>query len=112
MELSGRPARRVKRFRTTGKVPAAFIGPGARCTAELRDISTNGCLLVVPNAQVTVGTFARLGIQVGHETLRAGAVAKRVVPGLGVGFEFSQMYPNDRDLLNRLIMLVSTGRPV
>jgi PilZ domain len=105
------PGRRVKRFRTISKLPAAFVGPGARCAAELHDISTNGCLLLLPNDQVKIGTFGRLGIQVGHETLRAGAVAKRVIPGLGVGFEFSQMFPSDRDLLRRLIMLISTGRP-
>jgi PilZ domain len=105
------PGRRVKRFRATSKLPAAFVGPGTRCTAELHDISANGCLLLLPSDQVKIGTFGRLGIQVGHETVRAGAVAKRVVPGLGVGFEFSQMLPNDRDLLRRLIASISTGRP-
>jgi PilZ domain len=105
------PGRRVKRFRVSGKVPAAFIGPQTRLTADLRDISTNGCLLFLPNNQVQLGTFGRLGIQVGHETLRAGAVAKRVIPGQGVGFEFSQMYASDRDLLRRFIASLSAGRP-
>lgn len=105
------PGRRVKRFRVTGKVPVAFIGPQTRCTADLHDISANGCLLLLRNDRVKIGTFGRLGIQVGRETIRAGAVAKRVIPRLGVGFEFGQMFPSDRDLLDRLITAVSTGRP-
>jgi hypothetical protein len=51
-----------------------------------------------------------MGIQIGYETMRVAAVAKRVIPGLGIAFEFSHMYPRDRELLRRLIMWVSTGR--
>ena len=106
------PGRRVKRFRVPGKVSAAFIGAETHCTAQVRDISTNGCLLTLLDSQVKLGDMGRLGIQIGRETLRATAIAKRVVPGLGVGLEFSQMNPNDHELLLRLISSASTGRPV
>jgi PilZ domain len=112
MDFNGRPARRVKRFRVTGKISAAFVGPQTRCTANLRDISTHGCLLTLLDSDVKPGTIGRLGIQIGQETLRATAVAKRVVPGLGVGMEFSQMNPSDHNLLLRLIASASSGRPV
>ncbi len=92
-------------------MPVAFIGPGTQCTAQLRDISANGCLLLLRNDQVKIGTFGRLGIQVGQETMRAQAVVKRVIPSLGVGFEFGQMFPSDRILLDRLIASLSTGQP-
>ena len=69
-------------------------------------------MLLLPSGQLKIGTPGQLGIQVGHEMLRATAVAKRIVPGLGVGLEFSQMDPHDHELLSRLIMSASTGRPV
>ena len=112
MEFNGRPARRGKRFRVTGKISAAFIGSQSHFTADLHDISSNGCMLLLPSGQLKIGTPGQLGIQVGHEMLRATAVAKRIVPGLGVGLEFSQMDPHDHELLRRLIMSASTGRPV
>lgn len=111
MEPSERPQRRFKRFRVRGKVPDGFVGSPTRCTADLLDISTNGCLLLIPSDQVKPGTVGRLGIQIGRETLRATAFARRIHPGLGVGFEFSQMYSSGRDLLRRLILSLSMGRP-
>jgi hypothetical protein len=106
------PGRRGKRFRVTSVIPVGFIGAGARFTAELIDISTSGCLLKCTEDQVELGSSGRLGIHVGYETMRVAAMAKRVVPGQGIAFEFSHMYPHDRELLRRLIMWVSTGKPV
>jgi hypothetical protein len=104
------PGRRSKRFRATTKIPVGFIGAGTRFTADLYDISTSGCLVRCPHDQVAVGEAGRLGIHVGYETMRVAVIAKRCIPGLGIGFEFSHMYPHDRELLRRLIMWVSTGR--
>lgn len=101
------PNRRGKRFRTTTKIPVGFIGAGTRFTADLIDISTTGCLLRCPE-DVEPGAVGRLGIQVGYETMRVAAVAKRSVPGVGMGFEFSHMYPRDRELLRRLIMWIAS----
>ncbi len=104
------PGRRDKRFRVANKIPVAFMGAQTHFTVDLRDISTSGCLLIHPNPQLQIGTHGRLGIPVGHETLRAGVVAKRIIPGVGVGFEFSEMVPNDRELLRRLIASISNGQ--
>jgi PilZ domain len=104
------PNRRGKRFRATTKIPVGFIGAGTRFTANLYDISSSGCLLRCREDQVAVGEAGRLGIHVGYETMRVAVVAKRSIPGLGIAFEFSHMYPHDRELLRRLIMWVSTGR--
>ena len=97
------PGRRAKRFRTGATIPVGFIGSGARFTADLIDLSTTGCLLRCPE-KVHIGDIGRLGIKVGHETLRVAATAIRDIPGVGVGFEFSQMYPRDRELLRKLLM--------
>jgi hypothetical protein len=104
------PGRRGKRFRVTAKIPVGFIGAGTRFTAELIDVSTSGCLLRCTEDQVEIGSTGRLGITVGYETMRVAALAKRVVPGLGIAFEFSHMSPHDRELLRRLILWVSTGK--
>lgn len=104
------PGRRGKRIRVTTKIPVGFIGAGTRFTADLIDVSTSGCLLRCPEDQVEMGASGRLGIQVGYEIMRVAALAKRVVPGLGIGFEFTHMYPHDRELLRRLIMWVSSGK--
>jgi PilZ domain-containing protein len=106
------PGRRGKRFRATAKIPVGFIGAGTRFTAELCDISTSGCLLRCSEDQVQLGGAGRLGIQVGYETMRVSAVAKRVVAGVGIGFEFNHMYPHDRELLRRLMLWISSGRSV
>jgi PilZ domain-containing protein len=94
------------------KISVGFLGAGTRFTADLVDLSTSGCLLRCPEDQVEIGTAGRLGIQVGYETMRVAVTAKRVVPGVGIAFEFSHMYPHDRELLRRLIMWVSSGKPV
>jgi hypothetical protein len=105
------PNRRGKRFRAITKISVGFIGAGTRFTADLYDISTSGCLVRCPEDQVATGEAGQLGIQIGYETMRVAAIAKRAVPGLGIAFEFSHMYPHDRELLRRLILWVSTGRP-
>jgi hypothetical protein len=67
-------------------------------------------MLRCPEDQVELGGAGRLGIHVGYETMRVAVVAKRILPGVGIGFEFNFMYPHDRELLRRLIMWVSSGR--
>jgi PilZ domain len=105
------PGRRGKRVRPTTKIAVGFIGAGTRFTADLIDISTTGCLLNCPLDQVEIGAAGRLGIQMGHETMRVSGEAKRKIPGVGIGFEFKHMYPHDRELLRRLIMWISNALP-
>lgn len=104
------PNRRGKRFRATTKIPVGFVGAGVRFSADLIDISTSGCLLRYSKV-MEPGELGRLGIQVGHETLRAAAEVKRTIPGVGVAFEFKHMYPHDRELLRHLIFWISNAHP-
>jgi hypothetical protein len=66
-------------------------------------------MLRCPEDQVELGGAGRLGITIGYETMRVAVVAKRILPGVGIGFEFSHMYPHDRELLRRLIMWIGSG---
>ena len=106
------PNRRGKRFRATTKIAVGFIGPGTRFTADLFDISTSGCSVRCADDQVAIGEPGRIGIQIGYETMRVAVMAKRVIPGVGIAFEFSHMNPHDRELLRRLLLWVSGGKPV
>jgi len=45
-----------------------------------------------------------LGIPVGSETARIGAVVRRLIPGVGIALEFSHMGPHDRELVRRLLL--------
>ncbi len=102
------PGRRGKRIQATSKISVGFIGAGTRFSGDLVDASTSG-ILVRCRDDLEIGTPGRLGIQVGVDTLRCAVVARRHVPGIGIGFEFTQMRPHDRELLHRLLMWL--GRP-
>jgi hypothetical protein len=78
-----------------------------RFTGDLVDISTNGLLMRCPE-DLPLGTVGRVAIPVGYETCRTVAVAARRLPGVGVAFEFSHMTPRDRELLQRLLLRIST----
>jgi hypothetical protein len=47
-----------------------------------------------------------MGLEMGTEMMRIAATAKRHIPNVGTGFEFTQMGRNDRTLLRRLIMQI------
>ena len=50
------------------------------------------------------GTHVRMGIEVGSDVLRTMAIVRRIIPGVGVAFEFAQMTQRDRQILGRLIL--------
>ncbi len=102
--------RRAKRVKATRKVVVGFLGAGVRFSGYLIDISSNG-LMVRSSENLRVGDIGRLGIDMGHATIRIVAVVRRVVPGVGVAFEFSTMGPRDREMLQRLLMRLSRQSP-
>ncbi len=102
--------RRAKRVKAARKIAVGFLGAGARFTGDLVDISTYG-LLVRSSQELEVGTPGRLGIDMGYATIRIVAVVRRVVPGVGVAFDFSTMGTRDRELLHRLLLMLSKLSP-
>jgi hypothetical protein len=54
------------------------------------------------------GTVLRVGIEVGHEIFRAAAVVRHSEAGEGFAVEFIQMTSNDRALLRRLYLRLSS----
>jgi len=100
--MAGRRAKRVKPVR---KIKAGFLGPGVHFTGELVDLSASGLLIRCSN-NVEKGTVGRLGIEMGQDTIRILAEVQRVIPNVGVAFEFIRMRPRNRELILRLIMRV------
>jgi hypothetical protein len=94
--------RRVRRHALHHTVGVGFVGARLRFTGVLLNISTNG-MLVRCAVEVEPGTMMRAGIEVGTETLRVEVVARRTIPGKGVGFEFTQMSHRDRQKLHLLL---------
>ncbi|MHB8654199.1 MAG: PilZ domain-containing protein [Terriglobia bacterium] len=102
-------ARRARRYRPRTKITIGFIGSGFRSTGRVVDISMKGAL-VECTEEFKPGDAVRMGIEMGTETIRIAATAKRTIPNLGTGFEFTQMGRNDRTLLRRLIMQIEKQR--
>jgi hypothetical protein len=98
-------ARRARRYKPRTKITIGFIGSGYRSTGTVIDISMKGAL-VECREEFKTGDGVRMGIEMGTETMRIAATAKRCVPNVGTGFEFTQMGRNDRSLLRRLIMQI------
>jgi len=100
--------RRAKRFKATWNIGAGFLGGGIRLSGEVLDLSTTG-VLVRCSKDLEVGTTGRLGVDLGYDTIRVGAVVRRCIPKVGVAFEFTRMSPHDRELLRRLLMRLAAS---
>jgi hypothetical protein len=98
-------ARRARRLRPKTTVSIAFIGSGFRAVGTIIDLSIRGVLVQCPE-KFKVGDVARLGLEMGHETIRIAATVRRSSPAVGVAFEFTQMGRGDRSLLRRMIMQI------
>jgi hypothetical protein len=98
-------ARRARRIKPRIKISIGFIGSGVRSVGVIVDISMKGSLIHCPDP-FRPGDVVKLGVEMGHETMRIAPTARRVLPGVGTGFEFTQMGRNDRALLRRLILRI------
>ncbi len=97
-----RQRRREVRIKAIQSVAIGFIGAGVSATGQIVDLSTRDVLMRC-SKPVAVGTHVRLGIEMGQDTIRITAVARRSVPEVGSAFEFVQMSRRDRMLLRQLI---------
>jgi hypothetical protein len=98
-------ARRARRLRPRQKISIGFVGSGIRSVGTILDLSMRGALIKCVE-EFKPGDVVKLGIEMAHETIRIAALARRNIPGVGTGFEFTQMGRNDRALLRRLIIRI------
>jgi hypothetical protein len=71
--------------------------------SRVRTLSMGGLFLTSPNPS-PVGTKLRLTFDVPGGNVQAEAIVRNVVPGEGMGVEFTKLDPQDRSLLERLLM--------
>lgn len=97
--------RRARRVKPRTPIAIGFIGSGVRSTGTVVDLSMTG-VLVRCSEDFEAGAPVRMGMELGHETIRMAASARRFIPGVGTAFEFTQMTHRDRSLLRRLILRI------
>ena len=100
------PGRRAKRFDLAQVIPVAVEAGARRFLGVVMDISSTGVLVRCDDLLPT-GAIAQLAIGKDRESVRTLAVVRRVVPGIGLGFEFRNMSITNRDFLNRLLRHLS-----
>jgi hypothetical protein len=104
-----RTGTRAPRLKPERQIHVGFLGPGVHFVGDLVDLSETG-VLVRCVQEVEPNTTGRLGIDIGSDIVRALAVARRRVAGVGVAFEMNQMTHRDRDLLHRLLFRMGWRR--
>lgn len=97
-----RRIRKSARYPATVEVFVGILGGGVRLTGKLVDLSMTGVMMRT-SAKLDADTHVRMGIEMGADTLRTRAAVRRMVPGVGIAFEFTQMSQRDRQLLGRLL---------
>jgi c-di-GMP-binding flagellar brake protein YcgR len=97
--FSGDERRRYPRYGFQADVDIEFEGKAFR--AFLTDISADGMFVVAANPLWVGAAFtARLQIA---DPLRVKCVVKRVMVGRGMGVEFKELTPQDRDNLDKIL---------
>lgn len=98
--------RRSKRFKLSQLIPVAVDIGTQRILGVAVDISATGILVRCDDA-LPMGAIVRLAVGRGTESVRTMAVARRLIQGVGVGFEFRNISMTNRAFLNRLLLRLS-----
>jgi hypothetical protein len=100
----GTEHRRSHRYPCSGFAEVMVVRPECLFRGEIRDISQNGCF-VITRANVRCERLAEAEVRFGLNNcqLRVQARVMSVRPGDGLGFEFLDLNPRTKELLNYLI---------
>jgi hypothetical protein len=94
--------RRYQRISLPIGMFVAWYGGGEQQVSRVKTLSMGGLFLSVCNAP-PVGANLRLAFEVPGGSVQAEGVVRNIVPGEGIGVEFTRMAPRDRILLERLL---------
>jgi PilZ domain len=94
--------RRHQRISLPNGMSVAWYGGGDQQVSRVKTLGMGGVFLSGSRVK-PVGTSLRLVFQVPGGIVQAEAVVRSVSPGEGMGVEFTNMNPQDRDLLERLL---------
>jgi hypothetical protein len=80
----------------------AWYGGGDQQVSRVKTLGMEGVFLSGSRVR-PVGTSLRLVFEVPGGIVQAEAIVRSVLPGEGMGVEFTEMNPQDRVLLERLL---------
>lgn len=104
--------RRHLRFPVSGSAMVSAVGGVDGEPAELRDISVDGCFIVMPKP-AAANTRLQLLLKIQDVDIEAVAVVRVCYPGTGMGMQFVEMTPSDagrlRELVERLTVQMSAS---
>ncbi len=96
------PARRYQRITLPQGMFVAWYGGSDHQTSRVQTLGMGGVFIASSNPPA-VGTTLRLVFEVPGGSVRADGIVRSVLPGKGMGVEFTKLGPQDRILLDRLL---------
>jgi hypothetical protein len=94
--------REVPRYKLVALVELVDVKSGAQIKASLGDLGLGGCL-VYSNSPFPVGTNTNVNITKGKESLEAQAHVVSSLAGKSMGLEFTEIEPEQLQVLKKLI---------
>lgn len=94
--------RRYQRITLPKGMFVAWYGGGEQQVSRAKTLGMGGVFLSVSNPP-PIGANLRLAFEVPGGSVRAEGIVRNVVPGDGMGVEFTKLTPRDRILLERLL---------
>jgi hypothetical protein len=101
-ETATRQKRQYPRISLPKGMFVVWHGGDLQLFSRVRTISMGGLFISVPNPP-PVGTKLRLAFEVPDGNVRAEGIVRNVVPGQGMGVEFTRMDLKDKILLQKLL---------
>lgn len=97
-----RPTRRYPRIHLPKGMPVSWFGGDLQLFSRVKTLGMGG-LFMSAGDPPPVGTKIRLAFEVPGGKVRAEAVVRNIIPGEGLGVEFTRMDLGDKVLLQRLL---------
>jgi hypothetical protein len=97
-----REARRHPRISLPKGMSVTWYGGGQQQVSRVKTLSMGGVFLC-GSITLRVGTDLTLVFEVPGGMILADGVVRNIVPGEGMGVEFTKMNPQSRDLLEELL---------
>jgi hypothetical protein len=94
--------RRYARITLPKGMYVAWHGGDLQLSSRVRTLGMGGLFISTPNPP-PVGTQLRLAFEVPGGNVQADAIVRNIVPGEGMGVEFTKLRLKDRILLEKLL---------
>jgi|SRR5262252_704504 hypothetical protein len=95
-------SRRYQRVSLPKGMFVAWYGGGEQRVSRVKTIGMGGLFVVEPNAP-SVGTGLRISLEVPGGNVHVEAVVRNVIPGEGMGVQFTKLGTRDRVLMEILL---------